>query len=217
MGIPDITAYPMPAADGLPDNTAPWVPDPARTVLLIHDMQRYFVEAFPAGRSPASELTANIVRLRTRCAELGVPVCYTAQPGDMTAGQRGLLQDFWGGGMTAEAEQRAIVPELAPELGDHILTKWRYSAFQRTRLLDILREQGRDQLVICGVYAHVGCLTTANDALAYDIQSFLVADAVADFNADYHAQALRYAAERCSVVLPADAVLAALSKEAVTP
>ncbi|MER5337439.1 hypothetical protein [Micromonospora sp. NPDC002717] len=40
----------------------------------------------------------NVVRLRQRCVELGVPVFYTAQPGRMNDQQRGLLKDVWGAG-----------------------------------------------------------------------------------------------------------------------
>ena len=69
-----------------------------------------------------------------------------------------------------------------------------------------MRRSGRDQLIVCGVYAHVGVLMTAVDAFTNDIQTFLVADAVADFSADYHRMALEYAAERCASVVTAGQV-----------
>ncbi|CAG6395974.1 isochorismatase family protein [Streptomyces cocklensis] len=198
--IPPITAYPMPTRDDLPDNTVGWGLDPDRAVLLIHDMQRFFVRAFPEGRSPGRELLDNTARLRRACASSGVPVAYTEQPGDMTEAERGLLRDFWGPGMHRDPQDRAVVDTLAPEPGDWRLTKWRYSAFQRTDLLERLRAAGRDQLVVCGVYAHVGILMTCVEAFSHDVQPFLVADAVADFSADYHRMAVTYAAQRCAHV-----------------
>ena len=36
----------------------------------------------------------------------------------------------------------AIVDELAPEPGDEVLTKWRYSAFQRSDLAELLADAG---------------------------------------------------------------------------
>lgn len=196
----------MPTPGGLPANTAPWTPDPARAVLLVHDMQRYFLAPFP--ESVRTWLVQNAATVRDRCAALGVPVAYTAQPGSMTAEQRGLLADFWGPGMRAAPADREVVDELAPVDGDWRLTKWRYSAFFNSPLLERMRAEGRDQLILCGVYAHVGVLMTAVEAFTHDIQPFLVADAVADFSEQYHRLALDYAAERCAVVLTAKEVLA---------
>ena len=179
-------------------------------MLLIHDMQRYFLQRFPAGAAPVTDLVENAALLRERCAELGVPVAYTAQPGAMTEQQRGLLKDFWGAGMTADPADRRVVEAVAPTQRDWMLTKWRYSAFHRTALLGRMRASGRDQLVLCGVYAHVGVLMTACDAFTSDIQPFLVADAVADFSAEYHRLALDYAAQRCAMVTTTRNVLAEL-------
>lgn len=207
-GLPAIESYPMPTAGELPGNTATWSVDPDRAVLLVHDMQRYFLEPFPATAAPGGDLVRNAVALRERAAALGMPVAYTAQPGGMTPEQRGLLADFWGAGMRVDPADREVVEPLAPAPGDWVFTKWRYSAFFRSDLLERMRAAGRDQLVICGVYAHVGVLMTAVEAFTNDIQPFLVADAVADFSADYHRLALEYAAERCAMVVTTKEVFA---------
>lgn len=202
--IAPITSYQLPMTSELPANTAQWTLDPRRAVLLVHDMQRYFLAPFP--ESVRDLLVHNCVLLRARCAALGVPVMYTAQPGGMTEQQRGLLKDFWGPGMRVDPVDRQIVEELAPGPADRILTKWRYSAFFRSDLLARMREQDRDQLVVCGVYAHVGVLMTAVEAFTNDIQPFLVADAVADFSGDHHRMAVDYAAARCAVVTTTEEV-----------
>ncbi|WP_326689011.1 isochorismatase family protein [Streptomyces sp. NBC_01795] len=208
-GIPPIESYPLPSPHELPANTAEWAVDPNRAVLLIHDMQRYFLAPFPG--TVRAELLGNVARLRERCAARGVPVAYTTQPGRMSVRDRGLLMDFWGPGMRASAEDRQVADELTPAEGDWLLTKWRYSAFFRSPLLRRLRETGRDQLILCGVYAHVGVLATAMEAYANDIRTFLVADAVADFSRDRHRMALTYAAERCAMVVSAEQLLAEVS------
>ncbi|WP_392423642.1 isochorismatase family protein [Barrientosiimonas humi] len=204
-GIAPIPTYPLPVSSQLPANTARWTADPARAVLLVHDMQEYFLAPFSADlREP---LVGNAARLVQRCRTLGVPIRYTAQPGDMTQQQRGLLRDFWGPGMRVDPNDRQIVDELAPGAGDVVLTKWRYSAFFGSPLLSQLRELGRDQLIICGVYAHVGILMTAVEAFTNDIQTFLVADALGDFSAGHHRMAMEYAASRCSMVVTTEEVM----------
>jgi len=203
MALPPIHAYPMPGPDLAP-NVARWVPNRRRAALLIHDMQRYFVDAFPAGASPVRELIRNTARLRTVAAELGLPVLYTMQPQRMSVRERGLLREFWGPGMAADPAGYPIVADLTPAPADQVVTKWRYSAFHRTDLLERIRAAGRDQVLICGVYAHLGCLATAFDAFSHDLETFLIADAVADFDEASHAMSLRRAAEGCAVVLTTD-------------
>ncbi|MGA4843865.1 isochorismatase family protein [Streptomyces sp. G45] len=207
MALPAIRPYPMPTADALPPNRVDWTVDPARAVLLVHDLQNYFLSAYDSEAAPIPELLANVRALKERAAALGVPVVYTAQPGGQTPAERGLQQDFWGSGLPDDPKAAAIADAVAPADGDEILTKWKYSGFVRTGLEDRLRALGRDQLVVTGVYAHIGVLMTACDAWMRDIQAFVVADAVADFSADDHAMALRWAAGRCAVVTTTGTVL----------
>jgi len=205
MAIPTIMSYPLPTPADLPDNVAGWVAEPSRAVLLVHDMQRFFLRPFPS--ELRKHLVDAVAELIGRCRSAGVPVAYTAQPGSMTDEQRGLLKDFWGSGMRAAPGDREVVDELAPGVADWMLTKWRYSAFFRSDLLDRMREVGRDQIIICGVYAHVGVLMSAVDAFTNDIQPFVVADAIADFSAEYHRLAVDYAAQRCAVVTTVEEVI----------
>ncbi|MFC6087916.1 isochorismatase family protein [Saccharothrix lopnurensis] len=197
-GIPVIEPYPLPAAGDLPPGPVAWTPDPGRAVLLVHDMQRYFLRPVP--EPLRGHVVRNAALLRECCAAAGVPVAYTAQPGDMSPEDRGLFRDFWGEGMTGLPEDRGIVDELHPEPDDWRFTKWRYSAFFRSDLLARLRAAGRDQLLLCGVYAHAGVLITAVEAFSNDVQTFLVADALGDFSADHHLMALTYAAEHCAAL-----------------
>ncbi|WP_028934517.1 isochorismatase family protein [Pseudonocardia spinosispora] len=197
-GIPVIDPYSMPTSADLPANTARWKADPDRAVLLIHDMQKYFLR--PLATTLRDELVANTAELRDGCVSRGIPVAYTAQPGGMTPQQRGLLAEFWGAGMRVAPADRQVVSRLAPGENDWEFTKWRYSAFFRSTLLERMRATGRDQLIVCGVYAHVGVLMTAVEAFTNDIETFLIADAVADFSKEFHQLAIDYASGRCAVV-----------------
>lgn len=213
--ITSIEPYPMPGQADLPQSQVSWRPDSRRAALLVHDMQRYFVNFLPDGVSPTVELLENTAALRQAATDAGMPVFYSAQPGGMTRQERGLLADFWGPGMDGDPVHREIIPMMSPGPADVVITKWRYSAFVRSDLLNRLQQAGRDQLIICGIYAHIGCLSTANEAMALDVQPFLVADATADFSADYHRLALTYAAERCAAVVTTQEVLRCLARSAL--
>ncbi|RDG35231.1 isochorismatase family protein [Streptomyces corynorhini] len=207
MALPAIATYPLPTEDELPANRVDWTVDPAHAVLLVHDLQHHFLRAFPAGEQPLTGMLANTARLLEASRRRGVPVVYSAQRGGQTAEERGLQLDFWGPGVADDPEALATPEAIAPEAGDTVLTKWKYSAFVRTELDALMRESGRDQLVIVGVYAHIGVLISACDAWMRDIRAFVVADAVADFSRDDHDMALRWAAGRCAVVTTTDTLL----------
>ncbi|RCG31160.1 isochorismatase family protein [Sphaerisporangium album] len=71
----------MPDSGEPPENTAQWILDSDRAVLLLHDMQNFFLNAFPRGEAPVTDLIRNAEELRERCAATGIPVAYTKQPG----------------------------------------------------------------------------------------------------------------------------------------
>ncbi|MFZ3433320.1 isochorismatase family protein [Vibrio harveyi] len=199
MAIPSISGYSLTKVK--PENRVNWSVEPHRAVLLIHDMQQYFLNFYDADSELIQTLTRNIQEIKQACIDAGIPVVYTAQPGDQRQEERALLTDFWGPGLKADDNITRISPALAPTEQDTVYTKWRYSAFQRTPLKSMMDETGRDQLIIVGIYAHIGCLQTAAEAFMTDIKAFMVSDAVADFSASDHDMALNYVAGRCGYVL----------------
>jgi ureidoacrylate peracid hydrolase len=80
-----------------------------------------------------------------------------------------LLQGTWGAD---------IIPELAPEPGDIVVPKTRYSAFWNTTLDTVLRSQNTRYLAVIGVWANVCVAATARDALNYGYFPIFVRDAV---------------------------------------
>jgi isochorismate hydrolase len=198
-GIPDIESYLMPSTHEFPENIAKWQIVPNRAVLLVHDMQQFFLRKFPVP-NPKDILLSNTVTLRKWCISYNIPVAYTCQSGNMTKQQRGLLKSFWGSGMKAEFADRQIIDDLRPTSKDWIFNKWRYSAFYNSDLLQRIKNAKRSQLIICGVYAHIGVLATAIESFSHDIETFVVGDAVADFSRTHHMMALNYAARCCAVV-----------------
>ncbi|WLQ39553.1 isochorismatase family protein [Streptomyces laculatispora] len=206
MGLPVIEFYDMPDGTALPRSWPSWTIDPGRAALLVHDMRHHFVRAFPPGRSPVVQLVENIGALRELAANLGVPVVFSAEPAGQSPGRRGLVADVRGPGIGDGPGDSAIVETLAPRPGEYVLPHVRPNAFAHSHLGRLLRSTGRDQLIVCGVHAHLGLLLTAADAFMNDSQLFVVADAVADFSAEEHSVALRWAA-RSAVVRTTDGLL----------
>lgn len=207
MAIPALPDYPMPTLDSFPKSKVNWAFEPGKAVFLIHDMQDYFLRFYTENSPLIATLLDNLCQLKAFCKAQGIPVVYTAQPDNQSPEDRALLNDMWGPGLNHHPELQKVVSVLAPDEDDTVLVKWRYSAFQRSPLEQMMKEMKRDQLLIGGIYGHIGCLMTAVDAFMRDIKPFVVGDALADFSEAEHRMALTYVAGRCGHLVDTQYIL----------
>lgn len=205
MAIPKIASYDLPEHNEFPENRADWKIDPSKAVLLIHDMQEYFVGYYEVSAPPMVDVLDNIKQLKAAAKRAGIPVVYTAQPANQAPKDRALLTDFWGPGLNGE--HTPVVSSLSPEDDDIQYVKWRYSAFKKTPLLEYMQENDKTQLIISGIYGHIGILSTALDAFMFDVQPFIVGDAIADFSRDDHIHTLNYVSGRTGSIKTLDGTI----------
>ncbi|MCM8525174.1 MAG: isochorismatase family protein, partial [Lentisphaeraceae bacterium] len=212
MSIPRIQSYPMPQEESFPKNKMDWEIDPSRCLMLIHDTQDYFIDFYDRSQAPIPEMVSNILKLREACYKLEIPVAYTAQLASQTLEERGILQPFWGPGIMGKNDVEGIISDLKPGQDDIIVDKWRYSAFKKNNFAELFKKFNRDQLIICGVYGHIGCLSTANEAFMNDIESFFIGDAIADFSLEDHLMSVKYITKCCGVAKSTQQAIKELSK-----
>jgi nicotinamidase-related amidase len=135
--------------------------DPARTALVVVDMQNDFVKQRGSLVVPEAEATTPAIRRLLDLARgSGMHVVYaqdTHRPGDpeWQIWPEHCREGSWGW---------EIVPELAPRLDETVLRKARHDAFYRTPLHRLLRLWSVDTLVICGTIANIGVHYTAASA-----------------------------------------------------
>lgn len=208
--LPKKTKYVIPNNNEIKSNKTHWKLDIDSAALLIHDMQKYFINSFDRLNDPLKTVVNNISLLAIAARKANMPVFYTAQLGNQDPKERGLAIDFWGPGLSDDPSLTSIIDELAPQAGDIRLDKWRYSAFKKSEMQNILLQKKRNQLIITGVYGHIGCLNTALEAFMLDIKPFVLIDAIADFSREEHIMAGSYVAQRCGIVLNTQQVLECL-------
>ncbi len=149
--------------------------DPARSALVVVDMQNDFVREgggllIPdaAGTTPAIQALLELART------LGMHIVYsqnTHREGDpeWQIWPEHTREGSWGW---------EIVDELAPERDDVVLRKHRYDAFYGTPLDHLLRLWGVDTVVICGTVANICVHYTAASAALRWYQVVIPRDAI---------------------------------------
>jgi bifunctional isochorismate lyase/aryl carrier protein len=212
--LPDIGDYDLQEADWPSLNRVRWAPDVQRSALLVHDMQLFYTDALsPLMRD---QLMRNVGALLAGARSFGIPVIYSAARPCRTRAERGLLVDFHGMGMKDIPEHYAIAPEVQPAPGDHMTYKKIYSAFFETDLTTTLEALGRDELLICGLYADIGCQLTAFDGFKRGIKPFIAADAMVGYTETQHFDAIAHMSRLCAGIGTVHSLLAELASSAST-
>jgi nicotinamidase-related amidase len=210
--------------------------DPRATALAIIDMQNDLcadggsAAASGADMSMYRAITPRIADLAAACRRAGVPVIHVRihslpdGASDSPAWLRMKLranrnydpanEGVWD--FTLEGSWGAeFIPELAPQPGDLVVTKFRSSAFNNTNLDLLLRSNGIRTLMVAGCTTE-GCVeSTVRDACFYDYFPVVVADGVGSDVPELHeASMLVMGAYRADVIASADIVAAWAAVEA---
>ena len=176
--------------------------DPARTALLVVDMQNYFMTPPYLGACPvAQEIVPNVNRLAAAMRGAGGLVAWIQNlaPWESEKSWSVNRERYTEQGVKLrwESMQREhhgfqLWPELEVRPGDARVTKRRYSAFVQgsSDIENVLRDRGIDTVVITGVATNVCCESTARDAMMLNYRTLMVSDACAAATDAEHAAAL---------------------------
>jgi nicotinamidase-related amidase len=154
------------------------LPENARSALAIIDMQEFCFQK-PERRQNLETVIQNINRLIRffevhRLPVVHVITCYKADGSDwelrMKAAEKPELIE--------DSPETAILPEINVSSNHLVVKKTRYSAFFKTNLADLLRDNNIHRLVVVGAYTHYCVNATVFDAYAHDIVPGIITDAV---------------------------------------
>jgi nicotinamidase-related amidase len=180
--------------------------EPARTAVLMIDMQRDFLEPGGFGAmlgndvSRLAPIVPACVRLLALARANGLTVIHTQEAHDPLLADcppskraRGGLPCGIGdagplGRVLVAGEPGAdFVPALAPQPGDIVLRKPGKGAFHATALDAILHARGITHLLIGGVTTEVCVQTTMREANDRGYECLLVTDCAASYFPEFHA------------------------------
>jgi maleamate amidohydrolase len=187
----------------------------APAVLVVDMVRAYFEPAAELYLGSRDCLDAT-VRVLAAARAGGVPVIYTRVgygPGGIDGGlffkKVGALRHFVAGTGSTLGE---IMPEIAPQPADLVITKQYASAFFGTSLAATLAAGRVDTLVVCGVSTS-GCVrATAVDAISYGYLPVVVRQAVGDRDPRPHEASLFDLAAKYAEVWDEAAVVERLAK-----
>ena len=186
--------------------------EPAKTALVVIDLQRGIV-APPSAPHSSTEVVARAAQLAAALRNAGGTVVFVhvTPSADGKDGLKPITDAPVGaGGRTLPPDWAEIVPELAPQPSDVIITKRQWGAFYGTELDLQLRRRGVDTIVLCGISTSIGVESTARDAYERGYNQIFVEDAMAARDLEEHRHTVRSLFPRIGRVRTTEEVLAAI-------
>lgn len=156
-----------------------------KTAVIVVDM---LVDNLKTGKHTGIQregmaLVPVLQRLLGGCRSAEIPVVYAND--SFLAGDA-----LFGGKMTCHALRGTpgaeVIPEIAPQPGDTVLPKRRFSAFYKTDLDQTLRTWGVGEVAVAGITTPFCVLSTALDAVAHDFRAVILEDGTAAHKPEVH-------------------------------
>jgi gluconolactonase len=196
--------------------------DPGRCALILQDLQNDVIidgGAFADSGSPQhakdQNVVGNVADLAAACRAKGIPVIhvwYIVEPGapglklnaplfNGVKDTNALVRGTWG---AAPAEG------LEAQEGDYVVEKMRMSAWQGTRLENLLAGLGRDTIIVTGAWTNMSIEHTSRTGADKGFFMVVPEDGCSTMNADWHNASINYALQNVSTVTTCADVKAAL-------
>ncbi|MFB6132062.1 MAG: cysteine hydrolase family protein [Halanaeroarchaeum sp.] len=171
--------------------------DPARTAVVVVDVQNGFCHPDGSLYAPASEAVIDpIGDLLERARAAGASVVFTRDvhpPEQFEDAHYYDEFDRWGEHVVEGSWESEIVDDVPVHEADHVVEKHTYDAFYRTDLEGYLDTHGIEDLLFVGTLANVCVLHTAGSAGLRDYRPVIVEDAVGYIEDDHRDYALEHA------------------------
>jgi gluconolactonase len=197
--------------------------DPSRCALIVQDLQNDVIiegGAFAESGSPQHAKEQNVVEnvkdLAAACRAKGIPVFHVWYIVEEGAPGLKLNAPLFHGVKDTNALVRgtwgaAAADGLEPQPGDIVVEKMRMSAWQGTKLENLLAGLGRDTIIITGAWTNMSIEHTARTGADKGFAMVVPEDGCSTMNADWHNASINYALQNVSTVTTCGAVKAALN------
>jgi ureidoacrylate peracid hydrolase len=203
--------------------------DPAKTALIVIDMQNVWVKkGMPAYTPYCEAIVPNINRLAGAMRDAGGSVWWIRAiygddaPRTWSAYMEFLSPEFLGdmlGALTEGADGAALWHGLDMHPGDQQVIKRRFSALIQgsSDLGERLQAAGIDTVIITGTATNVCCESTARDAFMLNYRTLVVSDANATVSDEAHNASLNALFIRFADVFTTDETVDLLAAAAAKP
>ncbi|AGP53313.1 cysteine hydrolase family protein [Streptomyces rapamycinicus] len=158
------------------------------TALIIGDMQTGILANYAFSRAPVPPMRSLVHAARAH----GILVVFVrtelrASGADVSENNTLFTAFHQAGPLFHEGSgETDIIPQLAPQPEDVVITKRRTSAFAGTELELVLRAHHVESIALTGVATSAMVAGTLYDALDRDYRATVLSDACADAEADVH-------------------------------
>jgi gluconolactonase len=196
--------------------------DPGRCALIVQDLQNDVIiegGAFAESGSPAhakeQNVVANVADLADACRAKGIPVLHVWYIVEEGASGLKLNAPLFNGVKDTGALVRgswgaAAADGLEPHEGDYVVEKMRMSAWQGTRLENLLEGLDRDTIIITGAWTNMSIEHTSRTGADKGYAMVVPEDGCSTMNADWQNASINFALQNVSTVTTCAAVKAAI-------
>lgn len=104
-----------------------------------------------------------------------------------------------------------VIDELKPILPeDYIVDKYHYSAFRNTNLIDVLRSEGADTIIVTGTVTQICVEDTVHDGFAEGFKVLVASDCVSTWDELQQKAALENFANKYGMVMSSEEIMQAM-------